>query len=268
MKITPKRLTTALIFDRLEYFNTEKKEVENLKPVIIHPLHLFLLKDLDINPIISYYYKRYDFPFVKEISISKIENHEEILNTSWCARSFVQDFLTISDEFKREKHEGKYIEHLNHNNAIQEKLNKHLLDFKHFNNEPVKKVAFYKGCIEYFTWSLEKHPNNSSIESTLNLLKREKNSWENLIGKTKKHSQQNTVKGKKLNLLERYEIAKQVFNFESQIRTLNISEAEKHKVLGLILDCNVTNARHVMNGKYPGKIRKDLISEYIQDLKK
>lgn len=79
---------------------------------------------------------------------------------------------------------------------------------------------------------------------------------------------QNTLNGKKLNLSERYVIAKEVFNIDKQISTLNISEAEKDKLLSLILDCNTTNARHIMNGKYPGKIRKELITEYIQTLKK
>lgn len=83
-----------------------------------------------------------------------------------------------------------------------------------------------------------------------------------------KVSQQNTLKGKKLNLSERYEIVKRVFDFDNKIRTLNISEAEKDLLLSLILDCNTTNARHIMNGKYAGKVREDLISEYVQGLKK
>lgn len=103
--------------------------------------------------------------------------------------------------------------------------------------------------------------------TSANEVKAIKNSVKNFKNPIKE-SKLNTLKGKKLNLLERYEIAKEVFGLERQLRILNISEGEKTKLLSLILDCNSTNARHIMNGKYPGKIRKDIISEYISNLKK
>ncbi|MEO2062756.1 MAG: hypothetical protein ABGW97_07240 [Christiangramia sp.] len=103
-----------------------------------------------------------------------------------------------------------------------------------------------------------------SYQKELSLLK---NSIQDLR-KPPKSSEKNTLKGKKLNLLERFEIAKQILNIETQIRKLDISEAEKCKLLSIILDCNTTNARHILNGKYPGKIRYDLISEYISEIMK
>ncbi|MGM1056049.1 MAG: hypothetical protein ACQEWG_09205 [Bacteroidota bacterium] len=88
------------------------------------------------------------------------------------------------------------------------------------------------------------------------------------LGKHKKQSRENLVNGKQLNLLERYEIANKMFGIDAKIRSLKILDTEKYKLLSLIFDCNPTNARHVMNGKYPANVREDLISSYIEDLMK
>ena len=84
----------------------------------------------------------------------------------------------------------------------------------------------------------------------------------------KKETKTLVLQGRKLNLLERYEISRSILDIDNKIRTLNISDTEKYKLLGYILGCNSTNARHIMNGKYQGKIRESVINKYINSLKK
>ncbi|EIJ37781.1 hypothetical protein JoomaDRAFT_0747 [Galbibacter orientalis DSM 19592] len=76
------------------------------------------------------------------------------------------------------------------------------------------------------------------------------------------------IEGKRLNLNDRFEVAKKLFDIESKIRKLNISETEKYKLLALILDINETNARHLMNGKYQGKPNSDIVKNYLDSLNK
>lgn len=70
--------------------------------------------------------------------------------------------------------------------------------------------------------------------------------------------------GKELNLSERYKIANKVINIEKQIRTLNIKELEKHKLIAHILGCDITNARNLYNGTYNSKDRD--LSNYFNEL--
>lgn len=74
--------------------------------------------------------------------------------------------------------------------------------------------------------------------------------------------------GRKLNLSERYKIANKVLDIESKLRTLNISEMDKHELLSFILGCNKDNARNLMNGRYTSNDR-DLTGFYNEyDLNK
>ena len=253
----------AYIFDRSKFLKDEGKELNKLHPVITHPLHLFILKQLNINPIIPKHYKlESNVACIETISKAEIDDYRDLYWTSMSVRSFVANFFNINDEDKTIEGQKPLLIF-----GKKEKLKKHFIESEHFNDNPKQKVAFLNGCIDYFQWLLEKK-DDQHIQVLLNLVTKEKNNWEQLIEKPDKKPQKNTLKGKKLNLLERYEIAKQVFDIDNQIRTLHISEAEKDKLLSLILDCNTTNARHIMNGKYPGKIREELITEYIQTLKK
>lgn len=88
----------------------------------------------------------------------------------------------------------------------------------------------------------------------------------NRLPKTIKKTESLLLQGKSLNLSERYEIARSTLDIDNKIRTLNISDTEKYKLLGYILGCNSTNARHIMNGKYQGKIREDILEEYLKTL--
>jgi hypothetical protein len=74
------------------------------------------------------------------------------------------------------------------------------------------------------------------------------------------------LQGKQLNLLERFMIADDVLDIDKKIRTLNISDTEKYKLLGYVLGCNETNARHIMNGKYKAKIRETVLKNYLSTL--
>ncbi|PQJ82627.1 hypothetical protein [Polaribacter glomeratus] len=78
----------------------------------------------------------------------------------------------------------------------------------------------------------------------------------------------NTLSGKQINLYERFLIANEVLQIETKIRTLKISEAEKHNLLSLILGCNIDNAKKIMNGSYDAKVKEDLLQDYFKTLKK
>lgn len=90
----------------------------------------------------------------------------------------------------------------------------------------------------------------------------------NELPKPKKEVQGNLFNGKKLNLSERHKIVNELFEIDKIIRALNISDKEKNTLLSFTLGCNQTNARHLMNGKYPGKVREDLIKDYLETLNK
>lgn len=87
------------------------------------------------------------------------------------------------------------------------------------------------------------------------------------LGKPKKTTKA-TIEGKPINLLERYFLLNKLFGLEKTISTFDISKGEKDRLLGLILDCNTTNARHLMNGKYDAHLRDDALNNYLQTLKK
>lgn len=94
------------------------------------------------------------------------------------------------------------------------------------------------------------------------LLKQKVNKLETI----KKESRQNLLEGKSLNLAERYRLADQLFGIDKFIRGLNISNAEMSQLVGLIFDCNPTNARHIFNGKYTANVKEEMIDKYIQSL--
>jgi len=114
-----------------------------------------------------------------------------------------------------------------------------------------------------YTYYLDKYNNeyNKSIVHTVT------NTSQSIDLSANKETKTLLIQGKKLNLLERYEIAKDILDIDNKIRRLNISDTEKYKLLGYILGCNTTNARHIMNGKYQGKIRENVINEYLNSLK-
>ena len=75
------------------------------------------------------------------------------------------------------------------------------------------------------------------------------------------------IKGKKPNLSERFTIADKTIGLSQRVSELNISSNSKHKLLSLILGCSPINVRQIMNGNYDSKDRKDLIDDFISDLK-
>ena len=83
--------------------------------------------------------------------------------------------------------------------------------------------------------------------------------------KVKKNTE-SLVEGKRLNLYDRFELLNRLFDFNSKVNSMNISDSDKDKLLSLILGCNQTNARHVKNGKYAAKPQVDLIDRFINHL--
>jgi hypothetical protein len=101
-----------------------------------------------------------------------------------------------------------------------------------------------------------------------NYIKDEKSNSEINLLKEKKQSKSLLFNGKPLNLKERYKIATEVLNTDKTIRTLNVTDTEKYKLLSYILGCNETNARHLMNGSYCAHVRNEVIQNYIHTLNK
>jgi hypothetical protein len=89
-----------------------------------------------------------------------------------------------------------------------------------------------------------------------------------IISNTYTKTKTNLISGKQVNLYERFLIANEVLQIETKIRTLKISEAEKHNLLSLILGCNIDNAKKIMNGSYDAKVKEDLLQDYFKTLKK
>jgi hypothetical protein len=152
-------------------------------------------------------------------------------------------------------------------------LDDYLKDYPENNEKDFieNEINFYKDFIE----KLEKQPvtKEMPIEFKKHWLIEYKKYYNYFLDKLRtipkedRNTKGNLLEGKKINLSERYRIANEMFNLDKTIRTLNIQDKEKYKLLAIILDCNETNARLIMNGNYQGKIREDLIHKYLKSLK-
>ena len=89
-----------------------------------------------------------------------------------------------------------------------------------------------------------------------------------IISNTYTKTKTNLISGKQVNLYERFLIANEVLQIDKKISVLNISIAEKHNLLSLILGCNIDNAKKIMNGNYDAKVKEDLLNDYFKTLKK
>lgn len=74
------------------------------------------------------------------------------------------------------------------------------------------------------------------------------------------------LNGQKINLRERYIIADRLFKLDTEIRKLNIPDGKKYEILSVILGCNETNARLIMNGNYKAHVKESEIDNYIESL--
>ncbi len=88
------------------------------------------------------------------------------------------------------------------------------------------------------------------------------------ISKSKVKSQSNLLNGKKLNVSERYILLQKLFDSDNIFNHLNIKKEDKSKLLSLILDINIDNARKVLNGNYDSKIDEISLNKYIESLNK
>lgn len=81
----------------------------------------------------------------------------------------------------------------------------------------------------------------------------------------KKNTATNYINDVKPNLLDRYNLANKVFGMDNIISKLDISAGEKHKLLSIILDCNIDNAKKLLNNKSGTKAHD--FSDYYESLK-
>lgn len=83
------------------------------------------------------------------------------------------------------------------------------------------------------------------------------------------------IGGKKMTLSDRYYVTEHVLNASDAISKLNLSQADKHKILATVLSCHIDNAKHLFNGTYPpyynlsDERREQLIDYFkLNDIKK
>jgi hypothetical protein len=85
-----------------------------------------------------------------------------------------------------------------------------------------------------------------------------------------KNSKKDTllIQGKKLNITERYHIANNILGIDKKIRNINISAADKHKLIAHIMSCNEQTARHLFNGTNSKRtqLREDIVNPYLERL--
>lgn len=85
------------------------------------------------------------------------------------------------------------------------------------------------------------------------------------------------VKGiSKLDLFQRYLILTKTTDIAADIVNLNTStQANKHRLLAILLNCSIDNAKHLLNGSYRSKLKwnaekyqdkKDEVNEFIRNL--
>lgn len=74
------------------------------------------------------------------------------------------------------------------------------------------------------------------------------------------------IRGKVLNMSERFTIANRSVNLWTTIDALNISTSKKYELLGMILGINTDNAKKLVLGNYDSKDRSEVVEEYLQTL--
>lgn len=164
---------------------------------------------------------------------------EKDLDYNEIEKNFIQKINAYF--IKRNTVINKYREHC-------EKTNKHIDAFFFIKESSDHNYKF--GFLEYKL---------KQIDKSLELEKKYEN-----IGLKNNSSKSLLVKGRKLNLLDRFGLANNILNMEAEIRKLNIKDLEKYKLVALILGCNEDNARDLMNGKYNAKSND--LTEYYKEL--
>ncbi|MET6991460.1 hypothetical protein [Sediminicola arcticus] len=89
------------------------------------------------------------------------------------------------------------------------------------------------------------------------------------LGSSQKQNNGPLVSGKKLNIVDRYHIAKEVLDIDGIINSKNISLTEKHNLLAHIMGCNQQTARELWNNTQQKrtKLNEENINTYLEKLK-
>lgn len=222
------------------------------KYITYYKNHVYFLK----NSIISYIVKG----LTKEERVAKsdvvdIYDFTEHLNIYDFTEDEVNDHTKYSDYYMRSE--------LPHNDDIFIMYYLPIMNYISYDDDNVIGSKWWVSGTKYKVHLIACNKIISELEEML-LFHCEEFGYEKKEIKTEK----NLLQGKKLNYSERYKILDDISGIDKLIRGLNILDREKYKLLSLILGCNSTNARHIMNGKYPAKIKDDLINNYLKDLKK
>ncbi|MDT0687834.1 hypothetical protein [Autumnicola psychrophila] len=267
----PHQPTKAFIFDRIQFLEDKFIEAGSVDPYISHPLHLFILKYLQINPVVLRGAKGIrKVKCLKEVNTSEIDNYSEFRWLSRRITRFVEKYLSIIEHHepvtrKSRKDQPSGL-------SLSEKLEDHLLNPRFLLQEPEKRIAVIKGCIDFYEMQLRNKPSHQWYPVMINFLKKEKASLLQIIEGEKENlvpsNKSLLFNGKKLNLTERIRIANEVLDFEGQIRKLNISDTEKYQLMAYIMGNDTSNIRNVVNGTRPNKIREKEINSYLKDLMK
>lgn len=148
----PKHPQTVIRFDYKIFINSRTSETK-LDEALVHPLHLLILKHLDLNPIVPkyIYYSKYDF-FYKE-RITENVNYGRIWTISSTVLMFVRQYLRIVNEcysIENRRERANY--------GITEKIRK-LFCSQTLIHYPGKQVQIFDACIEFLETTAKGNPN-------------------------------------------------------------------------------------------------------------
>ncbi len=77
-----------------------------------------------------------------------------------------------------------------------------------------------------------------------------------------------TIEGEQLNISSRYEIFRKVFNLDDRLKELKLKDKQKYELLSIVLNCNETTARHLLNNKQQERtpIQHNLVSFFLNTI--
>jgi hypothetical protein len=223
------------------FLNTIKSSINENIYFSASPLDLFII-ELE---------KRMEINKQSEIDFDDIEYIKEVY-------LFTRKILT-AERYWKQDNDYYYLPQLNRKNLI---LLRSILKKR---TDYLEKLLYKKG-IEIVV----KYPNgdHSIVKRTFKKnikIMVENDNLQSINPTTKAKQNQNLLfEGKPLNLQERYQIANKVLDIEKKINALNITKDKKNELLSYILDCNIDNAKKLLNGNYDAKPRN--LKPYFKDL--
>jgi hypothetical protein len=265
------------------YIDDNFKEKDLLRKEYTHNLFLYLCSALNLEYVL-WRPKLGKHPnCVVEIDVAKIENYDELREIGYKLFDFVKRLIKRKDKYLFEYSEledayklGKVGRAESQNLRDKYKSDEKVLLFDFVNSfEDInQQINIIGAVVHYLSIHVQYKPelniNNSLEKKWIKELRILKNSLKLLIEPVEvKESKKLLINGKKINIVGRYHIAKEVLDIYKIIDRKNISQTEKHDLLAHIMGCNQQTARELWNGTQlkRTKLNEDIINPYLEKLK-